>query len=151
MYLQFSVLTYNYLIHWLQAVVEAKDTQLQQKDDQLQQKNAQLQQKNDQLQQKDDQLQQKDDQLQQKNAQLQQKDCQLQRQGAELRERTLLLNRQQRELRTLRVRNGYSTVWRGNNSMHCLVVRRKEEGCSQRWRPRMMRLTDNREHCKYWE
>ena len=60
----------------LQAVVEAKNTQLQQKEAQLQQK--------------DTQLQQKDDQIQQ--------------QGTELRERTLQLNRQQREVQTLRVR-----------------------------------------------
>ena len=39
-----------------------------------------------------------------KDTLLQQKDGQLQRQGAELRERTLQLNRQQRELQTLRVR-----------------------------------------------
>ena len=53
----------------LQAVVEAKDTQLQQKDDQIQQK---------------------DDRIQQ--------------QGTELQERTLQLNRQQREVQSLRVR-----------------------------------------------
>ena len=49
-------------------------------------------------------LEAKDDQLQQKDDHLQQKDDQLQRQATELRERTLQLNRQQRELQTLRVR-----------------------------------------------
>ena len=68
---------YNFAIYVLQAVVEAKDTQLQQKDAQLQQK--------------DTQLQQKDTQLQQKDAQ----------QATELRERTLQFNRQ---LQTLKVR-----------------------------------------------
>ena len=52
----------------------------------------------------DTQLQQKDVQLQQKDGQLQRKDGQIQRQGAELRERTLQLNRQLREVQTLRVR-----------------------------------------------
>ena len=65
---------------------------------------TQLQQKDVQLQQKDGQLQQKDVQLQQKDGQLQHKDGQIQRQGAELRERTLQLNRQLREVQTLRVR-----------------------------------------------
>ena len=54
-----------------------------------------------------------DTQLQHKDVQLQQKDGQIQRQGTELRERTLQLNRQLREVQTLRVRkreNEYSTV-----------------------------------------
>ena len=73
----FLCLTYTYnVIYWLQAVVEAKDTQLQHKDAQIQQKDAQIQ----------------------------QKDVQIQRQGTELRERTLQLNRQLREVQTLRVR-----------------------------------------------
>ena len=57
-----------------------------------------------QLQQKDAQIQQMNDQLQQKDTQLQHKDGQIQRQGAELRERNLQLNRQLRELQTMRVR-----------------------------------------------
>ena len=46
----------------------------------------------------------KNAQLQQKDAQIQHKDGQIQRQGTELRERTLQLNRQLREVQTLRVR-----------------------------------------------
>ena len=49
------------------------------------------------LQQKDTQLQQKDDQIQRKNGQIE-------RQGTELQDRGLQLNRQLRELQTLRVR-----------------------------------------------
>ena len=63
-----------------------------------------LQQKDIQLQQKDGQIQQMNNQLQQKDTQLQQKDVQLQQQGAKLQERTLQLNRQLREVQTLRVR-----------------------------------------------
>ena len=63
------IFTYDCVLYWIQAVVEAKDAQLQQKD-----------------------------------TQLQHKDGQIQRQATELRERTLQLNRQLREVQTLRVR-----------------------------------------------
>ena len=63
-----------------------------------------VQQKDTQLQQNDIQLQQKDTQLQQKDDQIQRKNDQIERQGTELRDRGLQLNRQLRELQTLRVR-----------------------------------------------
>ena len=82
------------------------------------------------------------------------KDTQLQERDAEI-------NRQQRELQTLRVRNWklYS-VWRYNGSTHSLVVRRREKGCRQRekgcrqrWKLRilnsrreMLKSTGNREN-----
>ena len=47
----------------------------------------------------------KDTQLQEKDTQLQHKDGQIQRQAVELQEMTLQLNRQLREVQTLRVRN----------------------------------------------
>ena len=52
----------------------------------------------------------KDTQLQQKDGQIRHKDSQIQRQGTELRERTFQLNRQLREVQTLRVRKPFSTV-----------------------------------------
>ena len=47
----------------------------------------------------------KDTQLQHKDTQLREKDTQLQQQGAELQVRATQINRQQRELQTLRVWN----------------------------------------------
>ena len=45
--------------------------------------------------------------MEDKNAQLQLKDDQLERQSTALQERAVQINRQQEELQTLRVRNGY--------------------------------------------
>ena len=83
---------------------------------------------------KDTQLQQKDTQLQQQGAKLQQQDTELQEKAAEI-------NRQQRELQTLSVRKWrYTTVlYRAYYFAHALVVRRREEGCRQRWRLRMLK------------
>ena len=75
----FLCYTYDCATYWLQAAVEAKDTQLQQQDAQLQQK---------------------DTQLEQKDTQLQHKDSQIQQQTTDLRERTLQLNMQTTEKST---------------------------------------------------
>ena len=71
------------------------------------------------------------------------KDGQIWQQGTEQEEKAIQLNRQLRELQTLRVRNDYSTVRISNDSTNALVVRRVKDGCTQRWALRMLRLTGN--------
>ena len=68
----------------------------------------------------------------------------------QLQERDVEINRQQRELQTLRVRNWklYS-VWRDNGSTHSLVVRRRKKGYRQRWKLRMLESTDNKEYYRH--
>ena len=79
-------------------------------------------------------------------AEVEAKDGQIQQQGTELEEGVIQLNRQQRELQTLRVRNGYSTVQISNDSIH---VRRTEEGCRQRWRLRTLKLSSSKERSRH--
>ena len=63
-----------------------------------------------------------------KNAQVQQKDVQIQQRHAELQDRAAQINRQQRELQTLRVREWifYCTVKSNSDSVHALIVRKTE-------------------------
>ena len=63
-----------------------------------------------------------------KNTQVQQKDGRTQQQDAELQERAAQINRQQRELQTLRVREWifYCTVKSNSDSAHTLIVRKTE-------------------------
>ena len=71
--------------------------------------------------------------------------------NTQLQQRTLQLNRQLMEVQTLRVRK-WIFYCIGNImtlSTRALVIRRTKEGCRQKWRLRMLRLTGNRENCKH--
>ena len=66
------------------------------------------------------------------------------------------INRQQREMLTLRVRKLIFYCRKDNDPTHPLVARRTEEGCRPRWRlnwikskRRMLRLIGNREKYKH--
>jgi len=69
------------------------------------------------------------------HAQLQQKDGQLQRQDTELRERATQINRQQRELQTLRVREINEDILQcmhNGDLTDILITRRTRDDCKQR-------------------
>ena len=99
----YYIVKYNYVIYWLQAVVEAKDTQLQHKDGQIQ------------------------------------------RQAMGLQEMTLQLNRQLREVQTLRVRN----ISIMHDEFMLWSLRVKCTNSSNRPTKKTLKSTDNRERYKH--
>ena len=68
----------------------------------------------------------------------------------ELREKTAEINRQQRELQTLRVRKWmFSTVYRDDRWLNPPSgFRRTKEGCSQRWK---LKMSGSRVSYKHWK
>ena len=149
----FYVNTYlQHVLYWIQAMVEAKDTQLQQKDTQLQHK---------------------DGQIQRQATELRERTLQLNRQRrlqAEVEAKDAEIARQQRELQALRVRTYCCKVWfcssssssssiparvlKWINCMHSCSGHSWWVNCptsSNRPRRKMLKPTDNRENYKHWE